>query len=149
MPSAVFGQRKLRLTPTDLLRIHDFIGLAMFQNTILMNAGSVRKRIFADDGFASRDGQSAHPTHNPRSLHYLRGLKIGEVVAVEVLSSIDCHHDFFQSNVTCPLTDTVDGSLHLTGAAADRGQPIGYGYSQFIVAINPNHLCVNMPTLRL
>src|SRR5260370_37550017 len=126
MPSAVFGQRKLRLTPADLMRIHDFIGAAIFQNAILMNAGSVRKRIFADDGFASRDGQSAHPTHKPRSLHYLRGLKIGEVVAVEVLSSIVCHHDFFQSNVTCPLTDTVDGSLHLTAAGADPANRIAY-----------------------
>src|ERR1700730_3257016 len=144
MPSAVFSQWKLCLSPTDFLRIHDFIGFAMLQNTILMNAGSVRERVLPDDRFASCDGQSAHPADNSRSLYYLRELKLGEVFAIEILSSLDCHDDFLQSNITSSLADAVDGSFHLPGTGADCGQRIGYGEPQVIVAMYANDRVINI-----
>ena len=36
--AAVLGQRQLRFAPADLARVHDFVGLALLQDAVLMNA---------------------------------------------------------------------------------------------------------------
>jgi hypothetical protein len=45
------------------------------------------------------------------------------------------HDDFFQGGVAGAFADAVDGAFDLAGAVLDRGQRIGHGQAQVVVAM--------------
>ena len=49
------------------------------------------------------------------------------------------HHDLFQGRVPGPLTQAIDGALHLTGTVGDRSQRVGHGQAQVVVAMHREH----------
>ena len=71
MAPAMLGQGQFRAAPTDILRVHDLVGFALFQDAILVNAGAVSEGVLSDDGFAAGDMQAAHAADDARSLQDL------------------------------------------------------------------------------
>src|ERR1700751_4104960 len=122
--ATMLSQRKLRLTPADIDRVHDLVGLTMFQDPILMDTRSMSESVLAYDRLTPGYRESAHAADQSRGLHDLLIVQIGVITAVKVLSGFQCHHDFFQSNVAGALADTIDGPLDLPSAGPNRCERI-------------------------
>ena len=54
------------------------------------------------------------------------------------------HHDFFQRAVAGPLADAVDRAFDLAGARFHRGQAVGHGQAQVVVAMDADHGLVDV-----
>ena len=65
----------------------------------------------------------------------LGGVDIGGEVE-EVPPGAKRHHDLLQGGVSCPLSNAIDGALHLSGAAAEGSQAVGHGKPQVVMAVN-------------
>ena len=72
--AAVLGQGQFRPAPADDLRVHDFVGFALFQNAVLMDAAGMGEGVFADDGLAALDEQTAHAGDQARGFEISRVL---------------------------------------------------------------------------
>ena len=53
VPAAVLAQHQLGLLQADVLGAHDFVGLAMLEHAVLMDAGFVGEGVLADDGLVA------------------------------------------------------------------------------------------------
>src|ERR1700757_960558 len=122
--ATMLSQRKLRLTPADIDRVHDFVGLTMFQDPILMDTRSMSESVLANDRLTPGYREPTHAADQSRGLHDLLIVQIGVITAVKVFSGLQRHHNFFQSNVTGALADPIDGSLDLPGTGPNRCERI-------------------------
>ena len=52
----MFAEDEIIRGHADIFGFHDFIGLAVGQNPVLMNAALMGEGIFTDNGFIARDG---------------------------------------------------------------------------------------------
>ena len=115
-------------------RPHDFVGERVLQHAVLMDAGLVSEGVCADDrlvgGHADADGgrQRLAGRHQPRR-HDPR------VEGQGLAPHVQRHHDFLERGVAGPLADAVDGAFHLAGAGFDRGEGVGHGQAQVVVAV--------------
>ena len=55
MAAAVLAQHQLRAGKAHVFRAHDFVGAAVLQHAVLMDARLVREGVFADHGFVALD----------------------------------------------------------------------------------------------
>src|SRR5207302_899192 len=62
-----------------------------------------------------------------------------EFQAVVVVARPHRHDDFFEGAVAGPFTNAVDGALDLPGAFLDRGQTVGDGETEIVVAMNAQY----------
>ena len=54
MSAAVFAQHQRADTDAYVFWLHDFVGCAVLQHAVLMNAGFMRKSVVAHNGFVAR-----------------------------------------------------------------------------------------------
>ncbi len=54
----MFAQDQGGFGDSDGRGVHDFVGLAFFQDAVLMDSGFVGEGVFADDGFVALDDQA-------------------------------------------------------------------------------------------
>src|SRR5260370_18726024 len=149
VPSAVLGERQFGFAPTDGPRIHDLVGLTMFQDSILMNAGTMCKGVLAHDRFAASHNQTAHPTNqSPRFQDAViidLSVEIGEVVGPR----FDCHHYLFNCRVPSTFADAVYGYFDLARTRLYRGKRVCHGHAKIIMAMHADDCFFDMIYIRL
>ena len=64
---------------------------------------------------------------------------VGQLVAAHV----ERHDQLLQRGVAGPLPDAVDRDLHLAGPVLHRGQGVGHGQPQVVVAVHGEHRLVH------
>src|SRR5271157_6433945 len=114
-----------------------------------MDAGTMRKGVLADDRFAARHDQTAHPTNQSRRFHDLVGVnlsvKIGEVVGPR----FDRHHYLFNCRVPSTFADAVYGSFDLARTRLYRGKRVCHGHAKIIMAMHADDCFIDMLYVRL
>src|SRR5207249_4189013 len=119
--SHVFAPRQFAAA-ADIFGAHDLVGFPVSNDAMLMDAGFVRERIVADDGFVALDYHAGHVTYQPAGRIKLRGVDAGMIAGKGVLARAKRHDDFFQRSVAGTFADAVDGALDLPGAVLDGRQ---------------------------
>ncbi len=73
---------------------HNFVGEAVFEQAVLVDAGGVGESVGADDGFVGLDGHVHEARHEVASGHELGGVEVGG--EAELGAGFDNHGDFFR-----------------------------------------------------
>ena len=114
----------------------DFVGLAILEHAVLMDAGAVRKGVRTNDGLVRRHGFVADLCNERRRsgdvLHHDAGLETFEVTVANVQSG----GHFFERRVAGALAQTVHAAFDLTRAHLHGRQRIGRCHAQVVVAVN-------------
>src|SRR5262245_29280028 len=105
---AVLGQWQFGHAPADFARVHDLVRFAFLENAVLMDARSVRKGVFADDGLVARHEKTAHARNEPRRLYDLARADAGVEAVVKIVAGLQSHYDLLERSVASPLADAVD-----------------------------------------
>ena len=122
----------------DVLGPHDFIGARVLQHAVLMDAGLVRERVAPDDRLVG-----LHRLVGDLSEQLARREQLGRVdrrvVGHPVLTHAQRHHELFERCVARAFADAVHRALHLPHAALNRGQAVGHGQTEIVVAMRAEH----------
>ena len=122
----------------DRGRVHDLVGRALLEHTVLVDAGLVSERIAPDDGLVGLDriaGEARDQTRGARDLagdHARAQADIG-------LPGVQEHDDLLQGRVARALADPVDRALDLARAGHQSGERIGHGEPKIVVAVHGEH----------
>ena len=118
---------------------HDLVGLAMLEHAVLMNAGLVGEGIGADDGLVGLHRKAGNARHQPRAVHDPGGVEVIHGAGKNVAPGFHRHHHFLQRGIAGPLAQTIDGAFHLARAIHHRGQRVGRGQAEIVVAMHREH----------
>lgn len=119
---------------THGLGADDLVGLAVLEDTVLMNAGFVEEGVAADDGLVGLDHHTRQlRDHDRRGVDELGGDGVADGEGVGV--GVDGHDNLLHGSVTSALADTIDRDLDLARAVADAGDGVGRGQTQVVVAV--------------
>jgi len=130
MPTQTNGFRVL----SDIFRAHDFVGLTVLEDTVLMDARLVGECIFSNDGLVRLYHKSGERRHHPGSLGQQLG--INACVKPEVgTAHVQRHDHFFQGCIAGSLPDSIDRAFDLAGSSLNTGQRIPDREAQVIVAM--------------
>ena len=127
-----------RLADADRLRRHDFIGFGILQNTVLVNAALVRKRVPADDRLVVLHREVRHGGDQPRRTRQHLAFDAG-TMRQQIVTRADRHHDFFQRGVSGALSEPVDRAFDLPCTSAHAGERVGNRETQVVVAMRRQH----------
>ena len=139
----MFAQDQPAFRNADFLRRHDFIGLAVLQNAVLMDAAFMGKGVAAHDGLVGLDHETRQGGDQTAGFVNFHGVDVG-VERIFILAGLEHHDDFFQAGVTRPLPDAVDGAFHLTGAVLDGRDGVRDRQSQIVMAMDRNDRLVDI-----
>src|SRR5579884_2941036 len=135
MPAAVLSEHQPAFRHAHALRVDDLVSGLLLQIPVLMDAGLVRKGVLADDGLVRLGPEGDDLRKSLTSGIQLLGDDAG-LEGIPVRPGLHDHDHFFQRGVPRALTDAVDGTLDLPRAGLDRGQRIGDGEAQVVVAVH-------------
>ena len=132
--AGMLAQHQRRAVDADVFRAHDFVGLAVGQHAVLVNAGLVGKRVVADNRLVARHEAADHRGKLARYRIELARVDAG-VQAEQVAAGFQRHDDFFQRGISGALADAADRAFDLARAGAYRGQAVGHGQAEVVVAV--------------
>ena len=132
--ATVAAQHQLRILPADVLRPHDFVGAAVLQHAVLVDAGFMRECVETDDRLVALDLDAGDPRQQPRRGQQLRRVQPG-VRAVVAGAHLQRHRQLLHRRVAGTFADAVDGAFDLARTALDRGQRVRDGQAQVVVAV--------------
>ena len=92
--------------------------------------------VAADDRLVGLDGEAGQVADQPAGGRDLLGLDPRAELGELGRPGAQGHHDLFEGGVAGPLAEAVDRDLHLAGAGLDRGQGVGRGQPQVVVAVD-------------
>src|SRR6266567_8123447 len=99
-----------------------------------MNAGLVREGVGANDGLVRRRAEC-----DDLAEHLAGGIELFEldtgVDTVTVRAHVEGGGDLFKSGVAGAFTNAVDGAFHLACTGGDRGERVGRGKAEIVVAM--------------
>src|SRR5690606_20274833 len=122
---------------------HDFVGLGVFEHTVLMDARFVGKRIGADDGLVYLHACAGDVLHQFAGADDVGGVDAA-LEREHVGAGFDRHDDFFQRRVAGTFADAVDGAFDLAGTVSDGDQRVGGGQSQIVLAVGGDDRLVDI-----
>ena len=144
---AVVGQ-------TDRAGINDFVGEAVFEHAVLVDATLVSKGVGAHDRLIGLHRHAGEIAHQPRGLGDLLGAHARERFGalggppqegVEVAAPhVQGHHQLLERGIASPLADAVDRALQLAGAVFHRLEEVGHRQAQVVVAMHRDHRLVDV-----
>ena len=143
MTAGVFSQNELCSRSANGFRSHDFVAEWIREHAMLVNAGGVRKRIFANHRLVWLWPETDHsrqlPTGRVKQFCFDAGLVLQTIAA-----NSHHHRDFFESCIACALADAVDRALHLACASVNASQSIGHRESQVVVAVHRDYRLIDV-----
>ena len=137
-PAAELAQHQGVSGDAHPFRLHDFVGGAVFQHAVLVDARCVAESVFPNDGLVGLNGHAGDAADHAAGPVDLSGVGVDRNPEM-VLPGIQSHDDFFQRGVAGPLADSVDAALHLAGAELDCDKAVGHGQTQVVVAMDADH----------
>ena len=129
------------------IRAHDFIGHGILEYAVLMDARFMGKGVRTHNGFVGLYHNAGDHGDQTTGGMNLLGFDT-EIQSHLIPAGKKGHHNFFQGRIPGPLTDTVDGHLHLTSAGPYARQGIGRGQPQIIVAMDTHDSLVDIGCVR-
>ena len=131
----MFSQNQIALTQTYRFRKHNFVGALMFEHSILMDPGFMRKGIRADNGLIGWYKNAGIGTHHSTYPSQLG--RIDPSIKVQQRPTrAQTHDNFFQGCIAGALTDAVDCHLDLARTGLDPCQGVGSSQSKVIMAVS-------------
>lgn len=121
--AGVFAHDHLVGIPAHRFGGHDFVGFAVFEHAVLVNARLVGKGVGTDNGLVRLHRKAGDARHQARGAEDVRGVD-ASVHAEQVFTGFDRHDDLFQRSVASPLAEAVDGALNLTGTSDHGSQEL-------------------------
>ena len=115
----------------------------MLEHAVLMNAGLVCERVFADDGLVARNGRADDIGKQSRSGIQQRRVHAG-IQVIAVGARAQRHHDFLERGVAGAFADTRDRTFDLARARSERSQTVGDAEPEIVVTVRAEH-CVFDP----
>src|SRR3989344_5892027 len=112
---AVLSQHHAIRGPANILGAHDFVGLAFFDNPVLMDAGLVREGIGADNCLVRLHRKTGDARDQARGWHDLGGVDT-RVAAEKTAPRTPPHHDLLERGVAGALAEAIDGAFPLARA---------------------------------
>ncbi|MNC22744.1 hypothetical protein D3C75_707510 [compost metagenome] len=134
MSSGMFAQHDHIPGDAHFFRVHNFIGAAVLEQSVLVDARLMLEGVAAYDRFVVGNGQIHDPADHPGGFIDFGAVNAGEDAAVAAPGG-NGHGQFLQGAVACPFTDAVDGHLHMGSSAGNGRQAVGYGKPKIIVAV--------------
>src|SRR6202008_1774501 len=120
--------------PSHFFRQNNLVWERIFQDAVLVNARFVGERICANHGFVRRHGYSSdRGEQSAGSIDFFEANIRWR--AEPALPDVKRDRDFFERRVSGTFADSVDRAFHLARARGDRGQRIGNGEAEVIVAV--------------
>ena len=89
---------------------------------MLVNAGLVRERIVADDGFVTLHDHAGEMRDETAGRVDLTRVDTGRQTAENLGSHLQRHHDFFERSVAGAFAEAVDCAFDLACPGLDSGQ---------------------------
>ena len=129
---------EVRGLAADGLGRHDFVGFAVLQHAVLMDAGLMRKGVAAHDGLVGGDGAADDERQQAAGRIELLVLDAA-VHAVHVGADLHRHDDFFQRGIARTFADAAKGHFGLTGTVLDSAQAVGDGEPKVVVTVHAEH----------
>ena len=108
------AERQTVGVPADVLGAHDFVGLAVLQHAVLMDAGLVGEGVGADDRLVGLHHEAGDRGNQARSLGDHLGVDAG-LEGHRVVAGAQRHHDLFERGVAGLLesvTDIAESTMH-------------------------------------
>ena len=113
--AAVLAEHEVGARHADVVRAHDLVGRVMLQHAVLVDAGLVRERVFADDRLVARNRHAGDAREQAARREQALRVDAG-VQAEDALAHLERHHDFFERAVARALADAVDRAFDLARA---------------------------------
>ncbi len=129
--------------PAHRLGGHDLVGLAMLEHAVLVDTRLVGEGIGADDGLVRLHRKAGDARDQARGGEDVLGLDAG-VHVEQVLAGLDRHDDLLQCGVAGALAQAVDGAFHLARTGHHRGQGVGHGQTEVVMAMHGEHRLVGI-----
>ena len=123
---------------SHIFRAHDFIGLAVLQHAVLMNARLVRECVCTHDRLVALHHHARQLAHQAARRKQLLRLH-ARLQAIVIAPHLQRHHQLFQRTIARPLADSIDRHFHPPRPALDCRQRIRHRQAQIVVAMHMHH----------
>ena len=141
-PSAAGCEHDAVDIDAHVLRVDDLIRLHVLQHPVLMDAATMGKGVTSYDGLVG-----LHRHVHQRRHHAARGIDLHRVdvgIDTYALVAFQDHGNLLQRRIACPLADTVDGHLHLSGTVQHAFQRVRRSHAQIVMAMGTDDGLVNI-----
>ena len=132
--AGVLAEHQSRARRAHRLGAHDFVGQFVLEHAVLVNAGFMRERVGPDNGLVRRHRHTDDGREGVAGGNEARGVDAGGE-RQRIGPHFERHHNFFERGVAGTLANAVDGALHLAGARLHRGNRVGDGQAEIVVAV--------------
>lgn len=134
----VLAQHEARVGNAHVLRPHDLVGVAVPEHAVLVDARLVGERVVAHDRLVALHALAGELAEQARGRIQLARVD-ARVQAKVRAAHLERHHDLLERGVARALADAVDRALDLARAGLDRGQAVGGGQAEVVVAVGREH----------
>ena len=118
----------------DVGRVHDFIGFAVGEEAVLVDAAFMGEGVDPDDRLVARRRGVGHFAQDAAGLEQLGGVDVGGDPE-QVGAGLERHHHFLERAIAGAFADAVDRAFDLPRPAAHRRQRIGDRHAEVVVAM--------------
>ena len=132
MAAGMLAQNDSVLRNADGLRGHDFVGLLVRHDAVLMDAGLVCERIRADNGLGRGNGNAGDGLNHAACAVDLSGFDIAADTEV-VGAGLERHGAFLHGSVACALADAVDGAFDLVDTGFNARERVCNRHAEVVV----------------
>ena len=135
-PAGQLADRQLAAGQPDRLRGHDLVGQRVLDDAVLVDARLVGEGVAADDRLVGLDREAGQVADQPRGRRDVLGLDAGAEIRELRRPGPQGHDDLLERRVAGALAEAVDRDLDLARAGLDRGERVGRGEPQVVVAVD-------------
>ena len=126
---------------THILGIDDFVGLDIFQHTVLMNSAGMGKGVSAHNGLVRLHRHVHQRTDHATCSMYLARIDIG--LDVQVVVAFQNHSHFFFARIAGAFAYAVDGNFHLPCTIEHTFERARRRHAQVVVAMRGDNCTVD------
>ena len=135
MSAGVLAQHEPAALGANGGRRHDLVRARVLEHAILLDAALVREGVRPYDGFVGLDRDTRELLEQRAGRHKL--VKLDTVLdPILIAADGEGHDDLFKGGVAGALADAVHAALDLARASPDRGEAVGHGQTEIVVAVN-------------
>src|SRR3970040_2314371 len=134
VPPGMLAEHNAVRCPANILGAHDFICLAFFDDTVLMNAGFMRKGVSPHDRFIGLYRKTGDIRDEARCRNDLGRIEAC-IARKDILARTHRHDNLLKRGVTRTLAESIDRTFNLSGAMQYGGKAVVDGQSKVVMAV--------------
>ena len=134
--TGVFSQyQRIIFTQADIFGTDDLVGLLVLKHTILVDTALMSEGILSYDCLIRLGFDTRNSGNKPAGGVDLFGVDVGCEITEDIVSDLQRHDDLLKRGVPGTLTQTVDGTLDLSGTVDDRFKGVGHTEPKIVVIV--------------